>query len=88
MTHNDNATIKVIARAPFHVYYEGEAVSLSAFNKVGPFDVLPGHADFFTMLTPCEIRIDNGIDKDLITFEVRNGILTVRDDQVMLFANI
>ena len=88
MTHTDTATIKVIARAPFHVYYEGEAVSLSAFNKVGPFDVLPGHADFFTMLTPCEISIDNGKDKDPITFEILNGILTVRDDLVMLFANI
>ena len=80
--------IKVIARAPFHVYYEGEAASLSAFNKVGPFDVLPGHADFFSMLVPCEISIDNGKDKDPVTFEIRNGILTVRDDLVMLFANI
>lgn len=81
-------SLKVIARAPFHVYFEGEAVSLSAFNKVGPFDVLPGHADFFSMLVPCEVSIDNGKDKEPITFEIRNGILTVRDDEVMLFANI
>lgn len=80
--------MKVIARAPFHVYYEGEAVSLSAFNRIGPFDILPGHADFFSMLSPCEVTIDNGVDPEPVTFEIRNGILTVRDDEVMLFANI
>lgn len=83
-----NTSLTVIARSPFHVYYEGEAVSLSAFNKVGPFDILAGHADFFSMLVPCEITIDNGKDKEPISFEIRNGILTVRDDKVMLFANI
>ena len=83
-----NTSIIVIARSPFHVYYEGEAVSLSAFNKVGPFDILAGHADFFSMLIPCEVSIDNGKDKDPITFDIRNGILTVRDNKVMLFANI
>lgn len=88
MTSRSSTSLKVIARAPFHIYYEGPAVSLSASNTVGPFDVLPGHADFFSMLATCEVSIDNGVDKDPITFEIRNGILTVRDDEVMLFANI
>jgi F0F1-type ATP synthase epsilon subunit len=88
MTKLDSTSLKIIARAPFHIYYEGEAVSLSAFNSVGPFDVLPGHADFFSMLVPCQVSIDNGSDKDPITFDIRDGILTVRDDEVMLFANI
>lgn len=88
MTKTSPNTIKVIARAPFHVYYEGDAVSVSAVNKVGSFDVLPGHADFFSMLVPCQVTIDTGRDKELIKFEIRNGIVTVRDDAVMLFANI
>ncbi|MBC7459715.1 hypothetical protein H7200_03325 [Candidatus Saccharibacteria bacterium] len=88
MKHAVSTSLKVIARAPFHVYYEGDALSLSAFNEVGPFDVLPGHADFFSMLAPCEITIDNGKDKEPVRFDIRNGILTVRDDEVMLFANM
>ena len=88
MKHAVNTSLKVIARAPFHVYYEGDALSLSAFNEVGPFDVLPGHADLFSMLVPCEITIDNGKDKEPIRFDIRNGILTVSDDEVMLFANM
>jgi F0F1-type ATP synthase epsilon subunit len=51
-------TLNVIARAPFHVYYEGPAISLTATNKVGVFDILPGHADFFSMLTPCTVTIE------------------------------
>jgi len=47
MSVADDPQLKVIARAPFHVYYEGLAYSLSATNKVGNFDILPGHADFF-----------------------------------------
>ena len=39
--------LTVIARAPFTVYYEGPASAVSAKNRVGPFDILPGHADFF-----------------------------------------
>jgi F0F1-type ATP synthase epsilon subunit len=40
------------------------------------------------MLIPCEVSIDTGNSKEPTTFEIHNGILTVRDDQVMLFANI
>lgn len=80
-------TINVIARAPFEVYYEGPAEGLSALNKIGPFDVLPGHADFFSVLRPCEVTIDIP-DKDPIVFGVQNGIVTVRNDEVMLFVNM
>lgn len=76
----------VIARAPFELFYEGTASSLSAENKVGKFDILPGHADFFSMLLPGEVIIET--EGDPIVFNIINGIITVRDNQVMLFANI
>lgn len=80
------AQITVIARAPFHVYYDGPAYALSAANRVGNFDILPGHADFFSMLTPCTVVIDT--DKEQVTFEAHNGMITVRDNNVMLFVNM
>lgn len=79
-------SLSVIARAPFHVYYEGQAQSVSAVNKVGPFDILPGHADFFSVLSPGEIIIETG--KNAINFNVTDGIVTVRDNEVMLFVNM
>jgi F-type H+-transporting ATPase subunit epsilon len=80
-------TLNVIARAPFELYYEGPAEILSATNKIGPFDVLPQHADFFSVLKPCTVTIDIP-DKDPVVFEITNGIITVRNDEVMLFCNM
>jgi F0F1-type ATP synthase epsilon subunit len=78
--------LNVIARAPFHLYYEGEAQSVSAANKVGIFDVMPGHADFFSVLSPGDVIIETSSGP--INFVIKNGIITVRDNEVMLFVNI
>jgi F0F1-type ATP synthase epsilon subunit len=86
MKHKDNQQLNVVARSPFTVYYEGPANVLSAQNKVGPFDILPGHADFFSVLSPGEIAINT--DAEPVNFAVTSGIITVRDDEVMVFVNI
>jgi F0F1-type ATP synthase epsilon subunit len=78
--------LTVIARAPFHLYYDGVAESVSAVNRVGKFDVLPGHADFFSMLDPGEVVI--GTATDQVVFTIHNGIISVRDNEVMLFVNM
>lgn len=89
MKHTEDQQLNVIARAPFEVYYEGAALAVSANNSVGDFDILPGHADFFSILQPCDIVIrllDDGAEP--IVFHANNGIVTVRDNEVMLFVNI
>lgn len=81
-----SGTLKVIARAPFELYYEGEATSVTAANKVGEFDVLPGHADFFSVLSAGQVIIEtNG---EPTKFDINNGIVTVRDNEVMMFVNM
>lgn len=79
-------TIHVIARAPFKLYYDGPAYSLSAMNAVGKFDILPGHADFFSMLLPGEVYIE--VEGEPVVFTIANGIVTVRANEVQLFANM
>lgn len=81
-----DSRINVIARAPFHKYYEGPAKSVSAENAAGKFDILPGHADFFSVMTPGEVIIDT--ETDPISFNITNGIITVRGEEVMLFVNM
>lgn len=83
---NPPLELNVIARAPFQVYYEGPAEIVSAVNRIGPFDVLPGHADFFSILRPCEVVIETA--DETLSFPITNGIITVRDDTVMLFCNM
>jgi F-type H+-transporting ATPase subunit epsilon len=76
----------VIARSPFHLYFEGPANSVSATNKVGEFDILPGHADFFSMLMPGEVIIETSAEP--VSFPITSGIITVRDNEVFLFVNM
>jgi F0F1-type ATP synthase epsilon subunit len=78
--------LNVVARSPFHLYYSGPAESVSAVNRVGDFDVLPGHADFFSVLSPGSVTIETS--KEPVSFDITDGILTVRNDEVMIFVNI
>ena len=86
--NHESKYLQVIARAPFKIYYEGPAESVSGANRVGVFDILPGHADFFSLLQPGEIVIKIPDDDELISFEITNGIITVRDDTAMVFVNM
>jgi F0F1-type ATP synthase epsilon subunit len=83
---SEDPALTVNAASPFHVYYEGPALAVSAFNKVGPFDILPGHSSFFSVLKNGEVIIDTG--KELVNFNISNGFISVRNNVVELFANI
>jgi F0F1-type ATP synthase epsilon subunit len=89
MKHIEEAKeLAVVARAPFRIYYEGPAIRVSGKNRVGPFDILPGHADFFSVMSPGEITIETKSDEPPIIFKLTSGIVSVRNNQVALFVNI
>ncbi len=79
-------TLQVKVISPFEVIYAGAAEALSAKNALGPFDVLPGHVSFMTLIVAGEVVVHTGTDKRRYT--LRHGILKVHKDQVVLFANI
>lgn len=82
----DDSQLRVTARAPFHIYYEGLARVVSANNSVGRFDILPGHANFFSVMSPGDVVIET--DSQTISFKVEGGIVGVRDNGVLIFVNI
>ncbi len=86
MAKAPESTLNVNASSPFHVFYEGPAVAVSALNRVGPFDVLPGHSGFFSVLKAGQVIIDTG--SELVDFNISNGFIMVRNNTVELFANI
>ena len=47
----------VKVHSPFKVYFDEAAFSISAENDTGPFDILPRHHNFMTLLNPCEVAI-------------------------------
>ncbi len=76
--------VKILS--PYQVYYQGEAVSLSAANRTGPFDILPGHINFFSLLTGGVVVINTGFQQ--LEFQIARGIVRVNHDAVTLFADV
>ena len=80
-------TVAVKVYAPFHVYYEGEAYSISAVNKTGPFDILPRHHNFLCMLVPCTITIKSP-DGKVHSVKVSRALMHVKANRVVVFVDV
>ena len=72
--------------SPTQTLYDGPALSVSAINKVGPFDILADHANFFSLLSEGDIVINTGFQ--LLTFPIHHGIVKVKNNSVTLFIDI
>lgn len=72
--------------SPFHVYYNEEAFSLSAENATGPFDVLPHHHNFISLLTSCEMHVAAPSGNKRI--RIAGGLLHVHQDNVRVFLDV
>ncbi|HEY0965343.1 MAG TPA: hypothetical protein VGE13_02585 [Candidatus Saccharimonadales bacterium] len=72
--------------APFQVYFEGEAYSVSAVNGTGPFDILPRHHNFLCMLVPCELKIVG--PKGEKTIKIHRALMHVEADRVVVFMDV
>ena len=70
------------------IYFDRDAYSVSAVNRTGPFDILPGHHNFMTLLLPCELTIRS--DKKTISRRIRinQGIMHVKADRVVVFLDV
>jgi len=79
-------TIPVKIFSPFKVFFEGDALAVSAVNKTGPFDILAKHEDFLTILVPCNVVVRTPQGKQ--EFPLQRGIVQVNKDRVWVFANI
>ncbi|HVX24236.1 MAG TPA: F0F1 ATP synthase subunit epsilon [Candidatus Saccharimonadales bacterium] len=73
--------------SPFHNYYDGPAFSLSAENATGPFDILPKHHNFISLLTPCEVVVRT-VDQGEQKFKIGGGIIHVKADQTIVFLDV
>lgn len=73
--------------SPTRSYFDGKALSVSANNKVGRFDILADHANFFSMLTEGDIVVDMGNDA-VFRLAVSQGIIKVASNTVTFFIDI
>lgn len=79
-----NMHVKIYA--PFKVYFDGNAHSISATNDTGPFDILPRHHNFMTLLNSGDIvvRTDRGEER----VPIARGIMHVKADDVIVFLDV
>ena len=79
-------SMHVKVHSPFKSYYEGVAFSISGENATGPFDILPRHHSFITLLNPCEliIRSPKGDQK----IQIAGGLMHVKADKVIVFLDV
>lgn len=86
IVHSGKPTMEVKVYAPFKVYYEGNAHSVSAVNDTGPFDILPKHHNFLCMLVPCSLVIKTPEGEK--TIKVHRALMHVKANRAVIFMDV
>lgn len=82
----DKPIMHVKVYSPFQIYFDEPAYSISGENTTGPFDILPQHHNFITLLNACElvVRIPAGERK----IRISGGVMHVKSDNVAVFLDV
>jgi len=85
-TGEGRPTLHIKVYSPFKTYFNEDAYSISAINDTGPFDVLPKHHNFMTLLKPCELLIDR--QGGAVRIRITRGIMHVKADKAVIFLDV
>jgi F0F1-type ATP synthase epsilon subunit len=83
----DATKLHVKLFSPYKTYFDDDAKSISAENDTGPFDVLPRHHNFITLINPCEILINTLEDKEK-RIRVSKAVMHVRNNNISVFLDV
>lgn len=74
--------------SPYQIFFDGDAKSISAENDTGPFDILPKHHNFMTLVNAGEVVVraaDESADKRI---RISKGVMHVKANKVVLFLDV
>ena len=83
----EKPSMRVKIHSPFTDYFDGPAHSISAVNATGPFDILPRHHNFISLLDPCDLIV-RSVQQDERRIRISGGIMHVKADQVTVFLDV
>ncbi len=83
----DESIMHVKVHAPYKTYFDGEAVSISAVNDTGNFDVLGKHHRFISILAKGDIVIRKP-DGEKETISIQQGVMHVKSNEVVVFLDV
>lgn len=72
--------------SPFTNFFDEDAYSISAQNETGPFDILPRHHNFITLLDACEIIVRG--ERGETKIQISGGLMHIKADQAIVFLNV
>ncbi len=89
LSAKDNSTLsmEVLIHSPFREYYNGSAFSVTANNATGPFDILPQHHNFISLIDACDIIVRT-VNEGEQRFSVSGGIMHVKADKLVVFLDV
>jgi F0F1-type ATP synthase epsilon subunit len=87
MSEDKSATMHAKVYAPFKVYFDGQAFSVSANNQLGPFDVLPHHRNFITLLEPGDLTL-RAPGRPELRMPIVKGVMHVKADEIKVFLDV
>jgi F0F1-type ATP synthase epsilon subunit len=86
LNNDPPSTMHIKVYSPFQIYFDDSAKSISGLNETGAFDILPGHHNFISLLSACELTIRTERDKRSIN--IARGMMHVKADQVIVFLDV
>lgn len=78
--------LKVKINSPNKIVWEGNADSVSSVNSQGPFDILPLHANFISIVENQIIKIY--IDKKKTEYKFARAIIYANTNIVLIYTDI
>ena len=81
-----NNSMNVVVDSPEKKIWEGKAEWVSSKNSVGPFDILPFHSNFITIIENETIKIKT--EKEIKELKFSISILYVHNNRVSIYVNI
>ena len=81
-----NQKLLAVVRDRNNLLFQGQVEAVSSLNDKGPFDVLPQHANFITLIQKFVTLHLSGKQEKKI--ELESGVLKVRDNNVEVYLGI
>ncbi|HSX17309.1 MAG TPA: hypothetical protein VLH86_04370 [Patescibacteria group bacterium] len=82
-------TMHIKIYSPFKTYFDEEGYSVTGLNATGPFDILPHHHNFMTLLGACELIIRPVLTPpDEQRIRISGGLMHVKADRITVFLDI
>ncbi|MBI2122192.1 MAG: hypothetical protein HYT98_03650 [Candidatus Sungbacteria bacterium] len=84
--NKNNLNLSVTVRDREGILFQGNAEAVSSFNEKGPFDVLPLHANFISLIrNSVVLKIPGSPLKEI---PLNSGVLKVKENKVEVYAGI